>query len=217
MSNLLRRMAHADVFELGASPRFLFVLFGGSGIDEDEYERRSKAVIPAFDHVLRTFSETNAIMVHVTVPYDIPFARFAENASASELWKSHVLDELLSPWPNLPFFVCGFSGGVALALNGLHREARCFGGAALGADAIPKDFVCPDHWSEKLRLYSAPDDRVCHDPANRRVIETLEDRGVLEELHLRSGGHRLADYASAECLGEVLRLASSIVPASKSG
>lgn len=215
-SNLLGRAAHADVFELGSSPSFLFVLFGGSGIDDEEYERRSETVIPVFDEVLKGLPGTKAVVVHVTAPYDVPFNRFAENPSAAELWKAHVLDELLSPWSDLPYFVCGFSGGAALALNGLQKEPRCFGGAALGADAIPRDFLCPDNWEGKLRIYSAPNDRVCNHPANRQVIETLEERGELEEFHLRSGGHRLADYATAECLGELLRFASSLVAARSS-
>lgn len=216
-SSLLGRAAHADVFELGSSPSFLFVLFGGSGIDDEEYERRSETVIPVFDEVLQGLPGTNAVVVHVTAPYDVPFNRFAENPSAAELWKAHVLDELLSPWSDLPYFVCGFSGGAALALNGLQKEPRCFGGAALGADAIPRDFVCPDNWGGKLRIYSAPNDRVCNHSANRQVIETLEERGELEEFHLRSGGHRFADYATAECLGELLRLASTVVPDRSSG
>lgn len=215
-SSLLGRAAHADVFELDSSPSFLFALFGGSGIDDEEYERRSKTVIPVFDEVLQGLTGMNAVMVHVTAPFDVPFNRFAENPSTAGLWKAHVLDELLSPWSGLPYFVCGFSGGAALALNGLQKEPRCFGGAALGADAIPPDFVCPDHWEGKLRVYSAPNDQVCNHPANRRVIESLEGRGELEEYHLRSGGHRLADYATAECLGELLRLASSVVPARSS-
>jgi predicted esterase len=212
-SSLLGRMAHADVFELGSSPSFLFVLFGGSGIDEEEYERRSESVIPVFDRVLETLERggMNAVMVHVTAPYDVPFNRFAESPSAAELWKAHVLKELLEPWQHLRYFVCGFSGGAALALNGLQMTPRCFGGAAFGADAIPKDFVCPDHWVEKLRLYSAPDDRVSNHPANRRIIETLESRGQVEEYRLRSGGHRLADYAMS-CLVELIRFADRLAP-----
>lgn len=99
-----------------------------------------------------------------------------------------------------------------MALNGLHKHRRCFGCAALGADAIPPDFVCPDHWVEKLRLYAAPHDRVCNQPANRRVAEALESRGQAEQLELRSGGHRLADYSTPDCLGELLGFAGSIVP-----
>lgn len=211
-SNLLGRAAHADVFELSASPSFLFVLFGGSGIDDEEYERRSQTMIPVFDRVLHGLPDTRAVVTHVTAPYDVPFNRFAEHPSAAETWKAHVLEELLSPWSALPYFVCGFSGGSALALNGLHAAPRCFGGAALGADAVPPDFASPDHWPAKLHIYSAPNDRVSNHPANRKVIETLEERGQIDVFHLRAGGHRLADYATEECLGELLRLASSLVP-----
>ena len=36
-SVLLHRMAHADIFEVGAAaPTLLFILFGGSGVDEEE-------------------------------------------------------------------------------------------------------------------------------------------------------------------------------------
>jgi hypothetical protein len=59
-SNLLGRMAHADVFELGSPQTFLFVLFGGSGIDEEEYERRAKSVIPVFDPVLEKLAQAGS-------------------------------------------------------------------------------------------------------------------------------------------------------------
>lgn len=212
-SVLLNRMAHADVFELGSSSRFLFLLFGGSGVDEDEYVRRSKTVIPAFGPVLENLAQgkTSMVMVHVTAPYDVPFARFSIDPSLADSWNAHVLTELVAPWANLPYFICGFSGGAALALNGLQKDPRCFGAAALGADAIPPDFVCPGHWVEKLRLYAAPADLVCNHPANRRVVETLESRGQLEEFRLPSGGHRLADYSTTDCLGELIRFADSLV------
>ena len=51
-SAILRRTPHADVFEVGDRPRFLFVLFGGSGVNEEEYEVRGKSVIPTFGGVL---------------------------------------------------------------------------------------------------------------------------------------------------------------------
>lgn len=209
----LKRKAHADVFEIGLSQRFLFVLFGGSGVDEDEYELRSKSVIPLFDPVLEGLERggTEVLFVHVTAPYDVPFNRFRDEPSAAEVWNAHVLSELLEPWSDLPFFVSGFSGGAALALNGLQQNSRCFGGAAFGADAIPPDFKCPDHWVGKLRLYSAPNDRVCNDPANRRIVETLESRGEAEVFQLRSGGHRLVDYAATSCLGELIQFASQLV------
>lgn len=212
-SALLDRMAHADIFEVGAAP-FLFVVFGGSGVDEAEYERRGSTVIPVFDPALETLAGrgVGVVLAHVTAPYDVPLNRFSTDPSSAATWNVHVLTELLEPWSRLPFFVSGFSGGAALALHGLERDARCFGGAAFGADAVPPGFVCPDRWVEKLRLYAAPDDRVCNHPANRRIVEALERRGQAEAFGLRSGGHRLADYATPDCLGELIRLAAGIVP-----
>ena len=216
-SVLLERMAHADVFEIGTTPRFLFLLFGGSGVDQEEYERRSKTVIPIFGSVLEGLSNSNinAVMVYVSAPYDVPFNRFPTDPSSAATWNAHVLTELLEPWPQLPYFVSGFSGGAALALNGLEKDPRCFGGAALGADAIPPDFKCPNHWADKLRLYAAPHDRVCNHPANRRIAEALEGRGQAEEFELRSGGHSLPDYSTPDCLGELIRFAGSITPSAQ--
>ncbi len=170
-------------------------------------------MIPIFDGLLRHLPALPAILLHVTAPYDVPFARFSEYPSAAELWKAHVMREILSPWAVLPYFVCGFSGGTALALNGLQSEVRCFGGAILGADALPQSLACPKHWAEKLRVYIAPNDPVCQHPANRRQIETLQERGEIEVFHLHSGGHRLVDYTTPECLGDVIQFASRIVPA----
>jgi len=213
-SAILNRMAHADVFEIGAEPRFLVVLFGGSGIDEEEYERRSRSIIPLFDTLLGRFANGafQFVLVHVTAPYDVPFNRFATEPTATANWNAHVATELFVPWAALPYVVCGFSGGAALALNGLQSDPRCVGGAALGADAIPPDFVCPKHWREKLRLYCAPDDRVCHHPANRRVAETLVSRDQAVRYQLRSGGHALADYCTPDGLGDLIHFASGIAP-----
>ncbi len=130
-SVLLHRMAHADIFEVGAAaPTLLFILFGGSGVDEEEYERRSHTVIPIFGPVLERLSHgaVNTVMAYVSAPYDVPFNRFASDPSSAGTWNAHVLTELLKPWSKLPYFVSGFSGGAALALNGLHKDPRCFGG-----------------------------------------------------------------------------------------
>lgn len=211
-SGLLGRDAHADVFDLGTAPRFLFVLFGGSGIDDEEYARRAGSVIPVFDQTLLALEAQglSATLVHVTAPYDVPFARFAAEPAAARTWNAHVLTELLDPWAAYPYLVGGFSGGAALALHGLHREPRCFGGAVFGADAVPPDFSRPGHWVGPLRVYATPDDRVAHAPANRRVVEALAARGQAEEFRLRAGGHRLADYATPECLGELLGYADRV-------
>lgn len=211
-STLLNRAAHADVFEIGANPQFLVVLIGGSGVDEEEYDRRSHSVIPIFDPLLGGFANRSLqfVLVYVTAPYDVPFNRFATEHIAAANWNSHVTTELLEPWSRLPYFVCGFSGGAALALNGLQNDPRCFGGAVLGADAVPPDFACPNHWREKLRLYCAPDDRVCHHPANRRVADTLVSRDQAVRYQLRSGGHSLMDYCTTDGLGDVIAVAHGI-------
>ena len=210
-SALLHRAAHADVFEVGQPPAFLFVLFGGSGVDQDEYELRARTVVPIFYPVLEGLAarKTGAVVVYVTAPYDVPFARFADHPpGAAATWTAHVLTELLAPWPGLPYFACGFSGGAALALSGLHGQARCFGGAALGADAVPPGFARPAHWREKLRLDCGQGDPVCNHPANRRTADALRARGEAEEFRLGlAARHRLADYATEECLGELIRFA----------
>ena len=213
-SSLLNRIAHADIFEIGAEPKFLLPLLGGSGVDEDEYERRSRTVIPIFDRLFEwlTRREINAVVAYVSAPYDVPFNRFAEEPAAVDTWNLHVLTELLAPWSNLPYFVSSFSGGAALAFNGLHKETQCFGGAALGADAVPPSFECPPHWTEKLRLYCAPDDLVCNHPVNRQLAQTLEDRGQAEVFQLECGRHSLVDYCTTECLGELIRFADHMAP-----
>src|SRR5581483_1436765 len=87
-SALLNRMAHADIFEVGDAPRFLFVLFGGSGVDEEEYERRSHTVIPVLGTVLERLAAggMNVLAAYVSAPYDVPFNRFASNLAAAETW-----------------------------------------------------------------------------------------------------------------------------------
>ncbi|MGE3239505.1 MAG: hypothetical protein AB7G28_01235 [Pirellulales bacterium] len=213
-SRVLQRAAHADVFEVGVKPRFLFVLCGGSGVDEEEYVERSKTVIPVFGRVLEGAARDGIrlVLMHVTAPYDVPFNRFSTEPSSAVTWNAHVLTELLEPWPELPYFVAGFSGGTALALNGLHAERRCFGAAAMGADGLPRGFACPEHWNEKLRLYVTPQDTVCSEPTNREVCELLTNRAQAEVFRLRAGGHRLADYSTAESLGELIRFANRIAP-----
>lgn len=206
-------MAHADVFEIGDQSRFLFVLFGGSGVDEEEYEIHARSVIPLFDRLLRDVEAggLQATLVHVRAPWDVPFNRFAREPASALDWTRHVVDELLEPWSTLPWFVAGFSGGAALALHGVHAVSNSVGAAALGADAIPPDFTCPAHWHEKLQLYSARQDRVCQHPSNRSVAERLVERGDASEFWLSRGSHRLADYATPDCLGNLLQFARRLV------
>jgi hypothetical protein len=154
----------------------------------------------------------NFVLVYVCAPYDVPFNRFGSEPAAAARWNAHVITELLEPWPALPYFLGSFSGGAALALNGLQRERRCFGGSAFGADAIPPDCQCPEHWADKLQLYTAPHDRVSNHPANRQLTKVLEAAGQAEDIELPSGGHRLADYARPDCLGDLICSASRLAP-----
>jgi predicted esterase len=204
-SRLLGRSAHADVFELGASSQRLFLLFGGSGVDDEEYIARSKTLSPVFDPVLNGLSDCPLTFIHISAPYDVPFNRFDKDRAALETWNAHVLTELLELWAALPFYLCSFSGGAALALNGIHQEPRCLGAAALGADAIPQNFECPKHWEQPLLLFCGPADSVCNHPTNQQQYDSLVSRGQAVLTSLQHGGHRLADYATEECLGSLLR------------
>jgi pimeloyl-ACP methyl ester carboxylesterase len=212
-SKTLGREAHVDVFELSATRELLFALFGGSGVDDEEYFARGQTVIPVFEQLLPTLAGLPCVLLHVTAPFDIPFNRFASEPAALKRWNQHVLDELFEPWRELPFFVSGFSGGVALALNGVHAPDRCLGAATFGADAIPPRFACPRHWRHPLQIYCGRHDRVCNHPDNLRIVEELEQRQQAERILLDRAGHRLADYATDEGLGRVLRFASGIVQA----
>jgi hypothetical protein len=53
---------------------------------------------------------------------------------------------------------------------------------------------------------------VANHPANRRLQENLESRGEAEQFEIASGTHRLSDYATPECLAELIRFAGSIAP-----
>ena len=208
-SHILGRMAHADVFELSTMSAGLVVFFGGSGVDDEEYIKRSKTLVPVFDSVFDRNGESPITFVYICAPYDVPYNRFALERKALANWNAHVLTELLDPWNDLPFYVCSFSGGAALALNGVHQDPRCFGGAAFGADAIPASFKRPDHWMRPLQLYCGPHDAVCNHPANQELYARLELREQVSQVRLRQGGHRLVDYATPECLGEFVRSTST--------
>ena len=212
-SALLHRMAHADVFEIG-TPRFLFVLFGGSGVDKREYDQRATTLIPHLGPSLQKLKEadTGVALIHICAPYDLPLSQFSIAPRHADLWNQHVTTELLEPWPNLPYFVSGFSGGVSLALNGLDRAVRCFGGATFGADRLNPEFSCSNHWPEKLQIYVAPNDRVSNLPENQRSVATLVSRGQAQKVLIGAGGHRLPDYAATDSLARAVLLAQRLSP-----
>lgn len=207
-SPLLGRRAYLDVFEFSADPEYLLLFFGGSGIDEGEYQRRGQSIIPIFDPLFAAVENCQLTFVHVCAPFDVPFARFADFPDQLARWNEHVRLEILERWRGLPFFVASFSGGAALGFSGVHEDQCSFGGAALGVDALPEQFSSPAHWDSRLRIYSARDDRVCHQPRNRETIDRLVCNGEADEISLRAGGHRLEDYSTLECLGALMGLRS---------
>lgn len=207
-SKRLKRRAHADVLALGVGdPSALVVVFGGSGIDQEEYEARAHTAVPVFDSLVADMEPIDVTLVYVTAPYDVPFRVFREEPSRARVWNAHVIEELLAPWQSLPFFVAGFSGGAALAFHGVHATLNCLGGATMGGDGLGKSFEAPEHWVDRLQMFVAPDDRVCQHPDNQALMQQLAQREQADIIQLRTGRHRLADYATVDCLGRIIRQA----------
>jgi hypothetical protein len=201
-------MAHVDEFCVGLSSSPSVVLFGGSGIDEIEYEARSQTTPSVFDGLLSQFASTGlpCHLVHVTAPYDVPIRRLHTDASAAEAWTRHVVEEVIPSTVANRFVVAGFSGGAMLALSGVDRCDRCIGGAVFGADGLSLNWRRPTHWSQPLDCYIAKDDRVTHAPENRLVSQALARRGDARLHAVAHGHHRLIDYATPAVMGESIGL-----------
>ncbi|MCM2374004.1 hypothetical protein [Aporhodopirellula aestuarii] len=211
-SVILDREAHLDVFEISSEPRFVIVMFGGSGIDQAEYARRSKSVVTCFDSIfaaspIRSIPTT---LIYITAPYDVPFARFGEFPEALQAWTAHVWTELLSHWHNAPIFLSSFSGGAPLAFNGVHDRQGCFGGAAIAWDGLAGTFRCPDHWQSKLQLYAGREDRVCGHRENQLVAQRLIDRGEAELSWYAKTGHSIVQYVRNGCINDLILHAARI-------
>ena len=182
----------------------------GRGVDEEEYVLRSETTPPIFGSLLEEQPDRRFLFAYISAPYDVSFRRFTEDPRLAASWNRHILEELFDEWSTLPFFVCGFSGGNALAFNGIHSDKRCFGGACLGADALPQNLSLPEQWLGPLKIYSAFNDDVANNAANRLTADILVEAGVAEHYLLRSGRHRLQDYATKECLGRLFASASEM-------
>ncbi len=217
-SGLLGRDFHADGFLAGPAPRFVALMFGGSGVDEATYRARTGTLVPVFDAALaRLEREASFAFVYVTAPWEVPFARFDEEPVESARWTRHVREEVLplvdawlGPTGPLPRYLMGYSGGAALALSGHHLDAACYGAGMLGADGLPKRFVRNPGWPEPLTLYYNLDDRV-FDTA-RPTVEALVAAGAAEHFRRLPGGHGLADYVANESFGGLIRRAARTGP-----
>ena len=217
-SGLLGREFHADALLAGEAPRFLALMFGGSGVDEAAYGARFTTLVPVFDAALaRLERETSFGFVYVTAPWDVAFAHFDDEPEESERWNRHVREELLplvDAWLGangpLPRYLIGYSGGAALALSGHQLDAACYGAGMLGADGLPERFVRNPGWPEPLTLYYNLGDGV-FDTA-RPSVEALAAAGAAEHFRRLPGGHGIADYVANESFGGLIRRAARTVP-----
>ena len=191
-SQRLGREVHLDVFEFG-KPETTLLLFGGSGIDDEEYQLRKESIIPLFDSV-EVHDLKNIRVVHATAPFDIPFARFDEFPNEISKWNRHVIGEIFERWKDGSYLVSSFSGSVSLILNGIERERRCLGAAVLAPDGLKPDFSSPKHWRDSLVVFTSPNDRVCSHPENRMAIQTLVESGEAQEVEVAARSHTLFEY-----------------------
>ena len=190
-SQFLGREVHMDVFDFG-KPETTLLLFGGSGIDDEEYQLRKESVIPLFDNVEGHDLE-NIRVIHATAPFDIPFARFGEFPNEISRWNRHVIEDIFERWTGA-FVVSSFSGTVSLVLNGIEREKNCVGAAVIAPDGLSPNFCSPEHWRDSLVVFTSPHDRVCSHQENRMVIEKLVESGEAVEVEVAAKSHTLFEY-----------------------
>lgn len=217
-STNLGRTFHADALLLGASPTFLALMFGGSGVSEETYRERASTIVPVFDGALsRLEREVSFAFVFVTAPYDVPFSRFDVEPDEAARWNRHVCEELLplvdgwlGPQAPLPRYLIGYSGGAALALSGHHLDPGCYGAGMIGADGLFDSIAIGAGWPEPLTLYYNLDDGVFD--AVRTTVTRLEGRKSAQCLRRKPGGHELADYISNESFGGLIRRAATRAP-----
>jgi pimeloyl-ACP methyl ester carboxylesterase len=208
-SSILGRSFHADVFSSDRAPEATVLLFGGSGVDRKEYERRAKSINPTFDPAFKALESDSAFLLFfVTAPYDVPFADFEDFPEEAERWNQHVAQDLLCLRPQLPFYLIGYSGGMALALNGLQEHPRCIGVGGLGADGFPGDPNEGERWGEPIRLYYNRADPVLE--RNRAVIDRLEGSGMAGCWRQQTAGHELRDYVANGSFSGLIRRAAVI-------
>ena len=184
-------------------------MFGGSGVDEKKYRRRSQDVTDVFDTQLAELErEFPFVFTYITAPYDIPFNNFIDHESEAEQWKAHILSDILPMHPDLPYYFIGYSGGFTLAVHSLHNHERCFGGGALGGDKIATALEEGSGWLEPLALYYNIEDRVFN--SNQKSITELEEAGIVRCYRKLSGGHELLSYIINDSFGGLIRRAAKL-------
>jgi len=91
-------------------------------------------------------------MTFVSTPYDVPFSRFVGESDAVEIWAARREgDPPRHPDPGRATLPRRLLRGDVLAFTKApHELTTCVGGAVLGPDQLPPDFVMPDSWSRPL-------------------------------------------------------------------
>ena len=182
-----------DVFEFGEEIATTVLLFGGTGIDEEEYQERKASVIPLFNSE-EDYNLGHVRIVYATSPFDIPFVRFGEFPSELVKWNRHLLEDIFERWKDSRFWVSSFSGSASLVLSGIERDKNCIGAAVLAPDELKPSFCSPKHWRDRLVVFTSPYDRVCSHPENQLVVETLVKSQEAREVEVSTKSHSLFDY-----------------------
>jgi len=203
---VLGRPAHIDAFTIGrASPRTTVLMFGGSGMSREEYERRAQTIVPVFDDdLVRLESEgIELAFFFVSAPWDVSFADVVTDDTVSAHWRRHVELDIRPLVETSTTYGCAYSGGAALLLSGVHESMT--GATIIGGDLVPEDFTKPDAWpSPLIAVYNLADPVFA---ANRGIVEQLveaEDARLLRKL---PGTHAFADYVGNGTWAGVLRRA----------
>jgi len=188
-SAVLGRRFHLDVLDNDERPTRLMLLFGGSGIDAAEYARR-EASSPAILEAPVAAAAPGLRLVFATAPYDVPYARMREDDEAAERWLEHVRTEILARWSGVPVYVAGYSGGAALALNGVIGLGSVVGAGFLAADGLRTDMDAGGLRVPPLFLYNDGD------PVLRRNRALAGRLGRLSVI-ANGLGHGFEGYAPA--------------------
>ena len=142
-SRILNRDFHVDHFRPESTPCFQVLLFGGSGVNEEEYHRRMSSLVPVFgpylDELEKEWLDTPFCFTYITAPYDLAFQRMSADDTMQEKWSAHIQQDLLPRLPELPIYWIGYSGGFILGWYALEDDKRCFGAGGLGADQLFRD------------------------------------------------------------------------------
>jgi hypothetical protein len=171
---------------------------------------------PALATIAELATEQSFVLVYVTAPYDVPYARFEATARAlpedeldalyseTDRWNTHVATEILPLVPDAPLCLAAHSGGLALAWYGLEDHPTCIGLWALGADAISPSWVRGERWSGPAVIRYNRGDRVR--AANQHALAALSSRGVVRVVDTGTAehGHGLEDYGRSGALSALV-------------